>query len=218
MADPTLLVLLDDYNFYRTKTNHFQKLQQERPYMRLPKLNAEREKLLGDMVEWCRGHGLDPRHWLYCLFARNRWLFAPKMTPGFLMSKTGLAWYKAKSKTVDTRPYRERLSQTRAVEQAQDGGSPVYDPNIHISAEVEARKQRHLHRGDHEVCMAQAFDGEAPTLGFHPGSRVCRVCPAAVACADKIRGAFPFDIVALREGKITVQQATLAAAVSRGRS
>ena len=216
--DALLLVLMDDYNFYRAQTHHFQKLKAERPYMRLPKLNAEREKLLGDMVEWCKQNTIEPRHWLYCLYARNRWLFAPKMTPGFLMSKTGLVWYRSRAKTVDDRLYRQRLSQTKAVQQSSEGTSPVYDPNIHIAAEVEARKQRHLHRGDAATCMAQAFEGEAQTLGFHPGSKVCAACPLARECADKIRAAFPFDIVALREGKITVQQATLAAAVSRGRA
>jgi hypothetical protein len=217
MTNSDLLVLLDDFNFYRSHTDHFQKLQREQPFIRPPKLNKERTKLLVAMVEWCKANGLEPRHWIYCLFARGRWLFAPKLTPGFLMSESGLKWYQGRAKTVDDRLYRQRLAQTQYIAELAAGTSLVYDPNLHLSAEVEARKGRHVARGDWARCLEDSFHPDAPTLGFHPDSGVCFHCPIKPECCGKTRAVFPFDLVALRERKITIQQAQLASVVSRGR-
>lgn len=210
--------LLDDFNFYRSHTNHYQRLCAEKPYIKLPRLNKERGKLLTEMVAWCRSNELDPRYWLYCLFARGRWLFAPKWIPGALMSETALKWYRNPSRRTDDRLYRERIAQTKEIQQHHAGTSPIYDPNLHLSAEVEARKQRLLQRGDSAMCLETMSDSQYPTLGWHPQSKVCPKCALVEACKQKLRVLYPFDSVALREGTITIEQARLAAVVSHGRS
>lgn len=205
-------MLLDDFNYYRSKTNHFQKLQAEKPYIKLPRLNKERERLLNEMIAWCRSQRIDPRHWLYCLFARQRWLFAPKWLPGALMSESGLKWYREKSQYVNDKLYRDRVYQTASMEQQRAGTSPVYDPALHMSAEAEGRKRRYRQRGDDLGCLTAVSDPDFPTLGWHLQSKFCSGCSRAEECKQKLRGLYPFDVVALRSGVITMEQARLAVA------
>jgi len=205
-------ILMDDFNFYRSHTHHFQKLMQERPYLKVPTLNRGRRRLFDEMVAWCRANELEPRFWLFCMFQRGRWLFAPRWLAGYLMGDKALAWYRARrSRGFDDRLYRERIEQTREIEQQRAGTSVVYDPNVHVSAEVEARKRRLQQRGDPEGCLSGVLDVDHPTLGWHPRSTVCCGCSVAERCREALRGRYRFDIVALREGKITVEQARLSA-------
>jgi hypothetical protein len=212
-VDQELQILLDDFNFYRTHTNHFQKLRQRFPGIKLSKMNKKRAALLTEMVAWCRGQNIDPRHWLYCLFARSRWLFSPKWTPGFFMSKTALAWYRDKGVQASDRLYRERVFQTRDVQRDQEGTSPVYDPVVDLSTEIEARKRRLLNHSE-RLCLDGIADPHRPTLGFHPKSRVCLQCPAAEECKAKLRTMYPYDVVALRDGSLTRAQANLTVATN----
>jgi hypothetical protein len=212
-----LQILLDDFNFYRTHTNHFQKLRTEHPGIKLSKMNKQREQLLAEMVAWCRSQDLDPRYWLFCLFVRGRWLFAPKWTPGFFMSKNALAWNRAKSGKTSDRLYRERLAHTQDIQRAQQGTTLEFNPDIHLSAEAEARKQKYQRLGEMLLCLDNIQDPQYPTLGWHPASKFCELCVSREQCKEKLRALYRYDVVALREGKITLFQANLTK-VTNGRS
>jgi hypothetical protein len=212
--------LLDDFNFYRSHTNHYQQLKAERPYLKLPTMNKARRQLLNEMVAWCRENNLDPRHWLYALFCRGRWLYSPKWIPGALMSKSGLEWYRQKAKRIDLGLFHRRLDQTVALARMNEGEDrQLYDPLIHTSAEVESRKARYARTHGAEVCMDQMWAPELSTQGWHPQSKVCQVCPIAERCKEALRASYAaVDLVSLRGGSITMQQARLMVAVNNGRS
>lgn len=80
-----------------------------------------------------------------------------------------------------------------------------YDPNWEMSPLSEAIKKRYASIGDAQRCMRETLER---TLGFHPKSGTCQSCPLRQQCAEQLQKMIPeFDIVALREGKISPEEA-----------
>lgn len=198
-------LLFEDYCYYRQHTAHVQKLKQERPYLRDLKVTPQRLKLFSRMAKWCSDQGFNPREWLYSLFVSRRWLFCPKLETAHLLSQKHIPRYHALQ---DYTLYRQRIMEQESMK-APDLGT--FDPNRDLSHTAEENKAAYLRAGRAEECMAQMFNS---TFGYHPRSAVCSRCPVAVVCRDQLARSVDFDVLALRRGEITSEQAR-AQALSR---
>ena len=69
--------LLSDFNQYRSRTFHMQQVRAAGPCRDVGEKKGF--PLLQAMDEWCRSQGIDSRRWLYYLFRKRKWLFAPKI-------------------------------------------------------------------------------------------------------------------------------------------
>ncbi len=195
--------LFEDFQHYRKQTANFQKLRATIPYLRDLKLSDPRRSALSKMVRWCTQKELDSRWWLYSLFQARRWIAAPRweqLVPGTKKTEVkAIARYVALK---EAPLYAERVSQeTRAQQEAQ---GQVYDPNRDLSNTVENIKRRYLDASDSERCMREM---STVTLGYHPKSQVCVSCPSTQICVQQTQAQVPFDIVALRRGDLSVDQA-----------
>ena len=201
MSDRARL-LLRDYNTWRDRTNHIQQLRKKHPMRQLGE-TQERLAVFESMAQWCEEQSLDPRLWLYSLFQTRRWLFAPKLNQ--LRSPKHIIRYK---RLQGTQAFESRVRQEFHQQQLREGG--VFDPNRDMSTTTEYRKQRYQTLGLHSDCM---HDTEC--YGFHPRSAVCARCPVARTCYEHLQAQVPFDILSLRKGEMTVEQAQVAAAARR---
>lgn len=203
--------LLSDFNKYRLQTANIFKLRQQGKYIADIKSTSPKGKVLctalGLMIEFCAQRDFDPRLWLYSLFKARSWLFAP--LPKQLCSKKHIERFKeigktrapgSYSQTNDHAGYTQHISREIARVQA----PTTYDARRDLTPAAEVMKQRYVAQGDYQRCIDLM---QSQTLGFHPKSRVCASCPIAQACAQKLCATFPFDILALREGRITAEQA-----------
>lgn len=201
-------ILLDDYNAYRAHTAYFAQLIQRVPVRSL-KMEKARAPLTA-LIEWCVVRGLEPRRWLYWLFDRSQFRYAPKLNA--LQPKNEVAAIEKYQAMRRTPLLDERLQQARAQVRRADGR--WFDPNRDLSAQAEARKWRYLSEGRPDLCIAAMFDnseGTHPTWGYHPASASCPRCPLAAQCAMSLRAAVPaFDPIALRAGALTLEQARIA--------
>lgn len=186
--------LMADFNFYWCLTANIEFRRRSHPYFRTMKATPERLALLSKMVDWCRERGMDPRLWLYMLFRVRAWQYPPRLLPGHLMSERLVPRY---SKLEGLDAYRGRLR-----EEADRGRT--YDPNRDINTTVEARKRYYVSTGQTSRCMREMV-GE--TFGYHPRSVVCSGCPAQVDCRQRLEAYCDFDVMALREGRLTAEQA-----------
>lgn len=192
--------LFHDYTIYWHQTARVKTMKEAHP-VKQHKLTDKRLKLFLDVVQWCKDQQYDPRVWLFCLFESRRWTFAPQLEPGHLMSKNERI-HKRYERLV-ARNYLDGYQ--RYIEgQRPERPERRYDPNRDLSNSVEARKAKLLQRGDAEACMAQTV---TDTFGFHPGSQYCVRCPINERCKQRLQGMVNFDIIALREGRITSAQA-----------
>ena len=82
----------------------------------------------------------------------------------------------------------------------------VYDRARDISHQAEAIKRRHLADGRPDLCLT---DMDEYTFGYHPKSLLCARCPLTQQCIMTLQNKYPFDVVALRNGQINMQQANL---------
>lgn len=208
-----LQTLLNDFNEYRARTEYIAKLRQGRPMRSLGREKAF--PVLQEMQAWCNTRGIDSRRWLYWLFARTNFRFAPKLAclkPSPQRESEVLQKYQALR---DTPYYSERIYREIAHQRLHAG--ETFDCNRDLSPMAEALKRRYLAAGEPERCLAEMFADHAdshPTWGYHPKSLACVRCPLTQACAAKLRAAVSsFDPVALRAGIITLEQAQ----VSEGR-
>lgn len=206
--------LLDDFNAYRSQTENYSRLRQLHP---MRSLGAEKGlPALQAMDAWCRERGIDSRRWLYWLFARTRFRFAPKLTNLIPARKTPKLQAKAEAKALaaynalrGTPQLTERVFRELEIKRAHAGQS--YDPNRDLSHIAEAVKRRYLAEGNPDKCLSDMFANRpdtVPTWGYHPKSLSCVRCPLAQQCVAQLRAAVSsFDIVALRLGQMTLQQA-----------
>lgn len=202
--------LFDDYCFYRAHTANIQQIKADRPYMRDPKLTLQKSKLLDQLIKWCTDQGVNPKEWMYTLFVTRRWMYAPKFDAGHLLSEKHLPKHK---RVTDYAFYRQRCSEQEEIDHKVD--DQVFDPNRDLSGTAEQIKNSYLKRNMAEYCF-QAID---ETFGYHPKSRICAKCPIKMRCKAHMVRSMPFDVMALRRGEITSQQArqqALARAQSRG--
>jgi len=192
--------IFEDYLHYRRNTAHYCQMKERLPYMREPKLNEERRNALQNMIGWCQQNSLDPRWFLYSLFHARKWIAAPRwdqLVPGTnKTAKKAIARYKALN--------RAPLFLQRVDAELQASQENNYDPNRDISTTTENIKRNYLAVYDTDRCIAEM---QTTTLGYHPKSLVCARCPVAKKCAEMLQATVPFDILALRRGEITTDQA-----------
>lgn len=188
--------LFGDFQYYRQHTTYFRAQRERRPYFSPLKATPARLKVLEEMAVWCVGRGIDPREWLYSLFAVRHWRFPPLLESSHLQSEKHLPRFQA---IEDYDLYRRRLYETESPAARQRR----FDPNRDLSHTAELAKTQYLRTGGPGQCMAVMAE---ETLGYHPESGVCRICSGARQCADLLVRTVGFDILALRRGEITVDQ------------
>lgn len=184
--------LIGDYNLWR---NRCSAVVQQRTLHRVCDVKAtdERLGLLTEMHAWCSERVLDSRLWLFLLFREMRWFYPPKLGAGSLM-KEGLIEVYNRSRWLDA--YRRHV--------APSSKAQVFDPNRDVAPANEMRKTRLLEAGRSRECLEKSIE---ETMGYHPKSKVCTRCPVAPDCAARLKAWCDFDIMALRLGTITAEQA-----------
>lgn len=184
--------LLADYVSYWELTHHVKQMRREH-WVRSPVLTTDRCALLEKFELWCGEHELDARRWLAALFYVRRFMYAP--TWKHLMSDTPKAreFYHRKEMPEYDQKIRRELSD----------GQQVENPNVDVIPAAEIRKQSYAESGDPTGCMIDF----ASTYGWHPRSRVCQQCVIAGACRQQLSSRSTCDLVALREGRITWEEA-----------
>lgn len=198
--------LFDDYAFYRYHTKNYRIAILDHGMRPLAK-SKKRLDQFGELIAFCEIKGVNPRLYLFSLFAGRFWNFAPRLDQLVPASKKTATKSLDRVKNLrDLTLYRERL----AVAKLNAGESRQFDPNVDISPSVEAIKQRYQEQGLFEECIAK---GPILTLGFHPKSKICQRCLFASRCTEIIQKTVKFDIIALRSGKITVDTAKRASGV-----
>lgn len=209
MIDVPIELIWDDFLYWQAKTGHYQRRQKENPYLKPMKATPERLALMSELKDWCVKRNIAVRQWLFTLFAIRRWLYAPRLETGYLCSEKHLPRYR---KFRDYRLYTIRL---REMENA----DPViqleksFDPNRDINHTVELTKQKYLETGRTDLCV-EGMNTE--TFGYHPKSKICAKCPIKQDCKNKLVASVNFDIMKLRRGEITSEQAYRAAMQVRG--
>lgn len=192
--------LFQDYDQYRLHTTHYRATLKRKGHMRSPKKTSERMQQLQKLIDFCTTNDLEPRLYLYSLFKARHWNYAPlwhQLVPGSKATqKKAIARYKA---LTSVPMFAERLER----EHVQNSEVP-YDPNRDINQSVENIKRRYLANYNTDRCMAEM---QTVTLGYHPRSIVCARCPVAQECERKLRSSVPFDIIALRRGDLSLDQA-----------
>jgi len=196
--------LFRDFCYYRQHTAHVQQLKRERPYLRDLKETPARLKIFARMAKWCEDRQINPREWLYSLFVSRRWLFCPKMEAAHFQSEKHLPKFR---KLQDFDLFKQR----QADQAAHRIPESRFDSNRDISHAAEEAKAAYLRSGQVDQCMAvMAIE----TFGYHPRSKLCMRCPGAVECQRRLVQSVTFDVLALRRGEITSEQAR-AQALSR---
>ncbi len=201
-------ILLNDYNHYRFFTSSIRSKRAAGAYITGLKLTPGRLSAFSEMADWCEEHGIDPRRWLHSLFVARHWLFAPPLK--HLKSQKHLKRYEAMEGSMPV--YRERIAAEQ--HEIDDVAGRVFDSGRDISHTAETLKIRYARTGQPGRCM-ELMGTE--TFGFHPGSRVCGVCPLAIACGAMLQSRVSYDIQAVRRGEVTPQQARVMAAYGGGR-
>lgn len=190
--------LFKDYCYYRNHTASIQRIKQQKPFFRDPKPTPARLKLLAHMSAWCVSQGFSPSEWLYSLFVSRKWLYAPKLEKSHLQSDKHIPRYK---QLQDYRLYRQRQ---RELESANAPSPSSFDPNRDLSSMAERSKLLYLETNRTQVCMLRM---DTETFGYHPRSSICAKCSMSSVCLHKLQSKVDFDVLALRNGEITSQQA-----------
>lgn len=209
--DPTPAKLLDDYNVYWQKTGLAHKMRTEGRFVRGYKLTPDRERALTRMTTWCATHGLNPRLYVYSLFKTRNFVFPPpftQLTPGKKTEKKALERYAALSGVEMYQKVIQTDIQLRRIERGAE-----FDPNRDLSNAAESLKRQYVAEQLTSQCMDTM---RAETFGYHPKSLVCVRCPARAECLSRLKALTPFDVLALRQGTITSQQAREQAVMWRG--
>ena len=192
-------ILWSDYVQYWLQTASTQRLREEGRRVRAPKLTPERWQLFADTVAGCKEREVDPRLWLFCLFRARRWTYPPRRRPEDLMSEGFLSRGR----------YQEMLRKGTldGYRRHKTGFKRRLDPNKDLIPGAEQKKRGYIRNGATELCMLMI---PAETYGYHPKSRWCQRCPSQAQCRPRTQRLVPFDILALRRGEITPEEARAA--------
>jgi len=199
MPLPIEHLLLGDWNVYMHATQHAHQLRQAGRHVGMRKPLPANLAVLADMVAWCKEQGVEPRLWMFHLFARTNWRFPPKW-PGSFRSEAALEKFRRTIGRSNLAFFRRRVSASKVA--AEDG--QAYDPNRDTTPSVEGLKARYLESGQEDRCMGEML---LRTLGYHPRSDVCGRCRLREECAVRLEGTMPFPVLALRSGRITSDEA-----------
>jgi len=199
--------LLSDYNYYRNFTAYVHEMRAKgipvHSAVMKPKGKPSRAPQLESMLAFCEEHRLDPKLWLYMLFKMRHWKAAPLFNQLVPKNKKTLDKNLNHYSNLSEVPlFKKRVSQQSHQQGVLEGA--VFDRNRDIDGTTESLKRRYLNEGDSVRCMDEM---EIRTNGYHPRSLVCARCPSSTQCEQTLRAKMPFDIVALRRGDISVQQA-----------
>jgi len=195
-----VLQLFDDYVFFREQTTYYKKVKKTNPHIRDLKPTPERLALLVEMVSWCRQRDIPPRQWLYSLFVVRAWNFAPSLTVAHLLSTKQLKRFHS---NIDYTFYTNYIRKLENLKKLQDP-EKSFDPNKDISQTTEKAKQYYLGVGGTYECRKYML---TETFGYHPLSAVCQKCGDSDACLEELRRYTAFDVLALRSGSLSVQEA-----------
>lgn len=190
--------LFRDFSCYREQTTYVKQQRQKNPFIKSLSENETRLKLFDDLAQWCSEHKVEPRAWLFYLFAARHWSFPPRLTLAHLCSETLLSRH---SRFHDYQAFREYLDRERAWKYPLE---KKFDPNVDLTSGVEALKCSYQAIGRGDLCMALL---ETETFGYHPQSPICGKCSVWTECLHRLRELVDFDILALRTGRITALQA-----------
>jgi hypothetical protein len=197
--------LLARYNEFRRKTHGYQEAKQTKPYLKdlvaKPKKGPDRLQQLNELAAWCAQEGIDPERWIYTMFVSYRWMHAPPIRnlipKNKKTSKTYALYFQARETPEFDRGVRQRVE----ARQMQSGA--IFDPNRDLSASSEHLKRRYLSEGRPDECI----ENMGETLGYHPKSLACVRCPMQTHCMNLLQQKVSFNILALRRGDITAEQA-----------
>jgi hypothetical protein len=191
--------LYHDYNDYRRRTNHIQRLRAQNKY--IPAISKKHLPKFAALANWCQEQSINPRHWLASLFESRKWLFPPKLNQ--LQSIKHLDRYR--TLTISTQ-YDHKVQQEH--ESALVVSGNTFDKARDISPGAEMLKARYASMKNYVRCMG---DMDTETFGYHPRSEVCQRCPTRFQCASILQSKVKFDILSLRLGLITSQEARMVA-------
>lgn len=196
--------LYEDYNDYRRKTGYVRKLKEQKKYV--PSISKKHIPKFEELANWCGQQGVDPRRWLASLFETRRWLFPPKLNQ--LQSKRHLQRYEK----MDVPAFAARIRNEN--QRAAVASGATFNPTRDLSNRAELVKRRYLSFGNHERCMSEM---ESSTFGYHPKSSVCQSCQVRFQCAAILQSRVKYDIMSVRLGLMSVDEAKMLGA-RRGRS
>jgi hypothetical protein len=197
----TATELFSDYNYYRLFTGHVAEARASGKWIRYLKETPERLAALAAMSAWCCDRGYSSRHWLCWLFYRNHWKYARpfhQLVPG--SKRTEKAMVSAYQACRFLAMYDRRMRELGY--DADVAAGAIYDGNRDMAASTEALKRRYMMFSDPDGCLS-----DLRTNGYHPRSVVCGQCPLAGRCEQNLRAGAVYDIVALRNGAMTAEQA-----------
>lgn len=186
--------LFDDYVYWRTMTAHYQNRRANGPFAVGLRFTKDREEGITKMYDFCRTNRLDPRKWLCFLFVLRNWRIPPMFNE--LAPKKHIEKFRAFGSIPE-------LDWKLKAEQP----PPENDPNKDLIASNEAIKSRLQREGQSYACLCNTNE----RLGYHPRSPVCSTCPVKRTCETITRKRFNFDIVGLRAGRVSVEDARHAA-------
>jgi len=192
--------LLSDFNQYRARTFHTQQVRASGPCRDVGQKKGFPP--LWAMEMWCRSQGIDSRRWLYYLFRKRKWLFAPKLEHLVPSKKNLVKALNDYAAMTDTPGFSSAIYRESEAIRRQAGTD--CDPNRDLIAMAEERKRIYLGNGRPDRCLEQMA---TETYGYHPKSTVCARCLASYECFVRLRALVNFDIMALRTGEMTLQQA-----------
>lgn len=201
--------LWDDYIYWYSRTSNYQRLKGANPYYRLYKATPERLAVIQGMRIWCEVRGFAVRQWLFTLFAVRRWMFAPKLATPDLCSVKHIPKYE-KWENYDL--YTKRLRDLEAAKPVTLLGTQ-FDPNRDLNRASELAKKAYLDRGQEAECIRNM---NTETFGYHPGSVLCATCQRSRECEALLVSSVNFDIMALRRGEITSEEAYRSALQVKG--
>lgn len=196
--------LFNDYNDCRLDTGYIKKQREEGKYVH--SISRKHMPSFESLAGWCTEHNIDPRRWLYSLFVIRRWIYPPKLNQ--LKSEKHLKRYPT-LKELPGYLSRLRLEHT---EVKRDEGR-VFDRKRDVSSAAEILKRRYVAWGFTDRCMSEMDES---TYGYHPKSDTCQICSVRFECARRLKNKVRFDIMSLRLGIITAEQARVAAYYGRG--
>jgi hypothetical protein len=191
--------LFKDYSYYREQTAWVRARRANNPFVCVLKVTPERLKLFGVLQAWCANRGINPREWLYTLFAIRKFNFPPKLEEAYLCSEKHLK----KFRTIKSfEPFKQRILEEAFTENSLSGDR--FDPNKDLLLPVELEKAHYQRLGSPEICLQQIKE---QTFGYHPLSVICRQCRIQEACKRHLKSIVGFDVLALRLGQITPENA-----------
>jgi len=192
--------LFDDYEYYRLFTANYRQLHRQGCVLKTAKKTKDRLDQLQRLIDFCEENKVDSRRFLHSLFQARYWNFAPRwdqLVPATEKTKKkALARYHSETSTPI---YSRRIQHNQQNVKPDD----TFDPNRDISFMAEMLKRRYLAIMDTARCMGEM----QTTLGYHPKSSVCAHCPVTKECESRLQAMVPFDIMALRLGNLTTDQA-----------